>query len=306
MSLRLQAVEKKLGTFSLGPIDLELEAGERLAIIGPSGSGKSTLLRIIAGLMAPDGGRIYINGVDVTKAGPRERGVAMVFQSPALFPTYTVLENVAEPLRARGVDRKTAREAAMEALRRVGLSHLADRFPGQLSRGQQQRVSLARALVLNPKILLFDEPLASVDPPLRGELLPYIHEAARGKTVLYVTHDFEEATFLADKILVLIDGRPAAFGRAVEIFEKPPSPKVAQFLGYVNAVKAPCGVYYFRPWDVSAGSSYRGRVLAKWYRAGWYEVIVDVGGTAVRLYLPDEPKSGEIAFDVKRGVCYQE
>jgi len=304
MAVSIRAVKRNFGDFILGPIDLEVGRGERVAIVGPSGSGKSTLLRIVAGLVKPDEGRVYIDGRDVTMIEPWRRGIGFVFQSPALFPSLTVLENVAEPLISRGVSRQEAVRKAREVLEVLGLGHLAGRYPAQLSRGQQQRVSLARALVLEPPVLLLDEPLTALDAPLRGEVLPYIYEASKGRTVLYVTHDFEEATFIASRVVLLMDGQVAAQGDAVELFENPPAPKVAQFLGYVNWLKANCGLLYFRPWDVAPGSTYVGRVVAVWYKAGRYEVLAEVEGQHVRIVMPKPPQSDVFSFDVVKGKCF--
>ncbi|MGC8993945.1 MAG: ABC transporter ATP-binding protein [Pyrobaculum sp.] len=304
MSIELRGILKNFGEFVLGPVDLAVDRGERVAVVGPSGSGKSTLLRIIAGLSRPDKGRVYIDGVDVTDVEPWRRGVGVVFQSPALFPSMTVLENVAEPLLSRGVGRGEAFSRAREVLERLGLSKLAHRYPAQLSRGQQQRVSIARALAAEPRVLLFDEPLTALDIPLRGEVLPYIYEASRGRTVLYVTHDFEEATYIAERVVVLMEGRVAADGGAVELFENPPNPRVAEFLGYSNKLPSGCGVLYFRPWDVKPGATYRGVVLAVWYRAGRHEVLVDVGGSRVRLIWPEKPPLDVVEFDVVKSRCF--
>jgi len=304
MALSLKAVKKTFGGFTLGPIDLEVGKGERVAVVGPSGSGKSTLLRVVAGFIKPDEGRVYIDGRDVTDVEPWRRGVGLLFQSPALFPSFTVLENVAEPLISRGVSKREAVEKARRLLEALGLSHLAGRYPAQLSRGQQQRVSLARALALEPPVLLLDEPLTALDPHLRGEVLPYIYDASKGRTVLYVTHDFEEATFIASRVVVLMEGRVAAQGDAVELFENPPTPEVAEFLGYVNKIKTECGHLYFRPWDAAPGSTYVGCVVAVWYKAGRYEVLVEVGGQHVRLVAAKPPQSGIMSFDVAKGKCF--
>ncbi|AAL62717.1 thiamine transport ATP-binding protein [Pyrobaculum aerophilum str. IM2] len=306
MSLELRGIVKSFGDFSLGPINLKIESGERVAVVGPSGSGKSTLLRIIAGLTPPNGGAVFINGTDATKTEPWRRGVGVVFQTPALFPSLTVLENVAEPLLSRGVSKGEAYGRARDVLVRLGLGDLVHRYPAQLSRGQQQRVSLARALVLEPQILLFDEPLTALDPPLRGEVLPYIYEASRGRTVLYVTHDFEEATFIARRVVVIMNGRVVADGDSVEIFENPPSSAVAEFLGYSNKLPADCGHLYFRPWDVRPGSGYRGRVIAVWYKAGKYEVLARVSDSYIRLHWPHKPPTDIIEFDIARGKCFRD
>lgn len=303
--LKLEDVEKRLGKFTLGPINLEVGAGERVALVGPSGSGKSTLLRVVAGLTRPDRGRVYIEGRDAGGLEPWQRNVGVVFQTPALFSSLTVLENVAEPLLARGWPRREARRRAKEVLDRLGLGGLADRHPPELSRGQQQRVALARAIALEPPILLLDEPLTALDPHLRSEILPYIYEASRGRTVLYVTHDFEEAAYFANRVVVLIDGRVAAAGGAVELFENPPNPAVAEFLGYVNKLRSSCGTLYFRPWDAAPGRTYAAKILSVVYKLGRYEVVgVAEGGTPVKLILPQRPTGEVVYFDVTHGVCF--
>lgn len=300
----LLGVEKKLGSFRLGPVDLKIGRGERIAVVGPSGSGKSTLLRILAGFLTPDRGRVLIDGVDVTHKKPWERGVGVVFQSPALFPSLTVLENVAEPLLARGVGKREAEERAREVLARLGLGGLEGRYPAELSRGQQQRVALARALVVEPSVLLLDEPLTALDAPLRGEVLPYIYEAARGRTVVYVTHDFEEAAYIAEKVAVVMGGKVAAYGGVVEVFEDPPAVEVARFLGYYNSVEAECGDLFFRPWDVEEGGPLEGEVVAYWYAGGRYEAVVRHGGRTLRLRLTSPP-GPRVRFRVVKGKCFK-
>ncbi|MEM4438732.1 MAG: ABC transporter ATP-binding protein [Pyrobaculum sp.] len=303
--LKLQNIEKFLGSFRLGPINLEIPKGQRLAVVGPSGSGKSTLLRIVAGLLKPDRGRIYIDNRDSTELEPWKRGVGVVFQTPALFPSLTVLENVAEPLLSHGWSRRDATRRALEVLERVGLRELARRYPPELSRGQQQRVSLARALALEPSVLLLDEPTTALDPHLRSEILPYIYEASRGRSMIYVTHDFEEAAYIADRVLVLINGKTAAEGGVVELFENPPSPEVAEFLGYVNKIRTRCGFLYFRPWDVAPGGPFAAKVLAVVYKLGRYEIIgVHEGGQSIRLMMQQRPVGDVVYFDVVHGKCF--
>ncbi|MEZ0318943.1 MAG: ABC transporter ATP-binding protein [Pyrobaculum sp.] len=300
----LQGVEKRLGSFRLGPIDLKIGRGERVAVVGPSGSGKSTLLRIVAGLLTPDRGKVLIDGTDVTNEKPWERGVGVVFQSPALFPSLTVFENVVEPLLARGLGRGEAEARAKEVLARLGLGGLEERYPAELSRGQQQRAALARALAVAPSVLLLDEPLTALDAPLRGEVLPYIYEAAKGRTVVYVTHDFEEAAYIAGKVVVIVGGKVAAVGGVAEVFEDPPTVEVAKFLGYYNSVEAECGELFFRPWDVELGGPLEGEVVAYWYAGGRYEAVVKHGGRTLRLRLPSPP-GPRVKFRVVKGKCFK-
>jgi len=196
-------------------IDLTVESGEVVALLGPSGCGKTTLLRLVAGLAAPTGGRLLLDGREIARPGwalpPEQRGLGMVFQDYALWPHLTVLGNVRFPLQMRRVPRRESQERARAALAQVGLAALADHRPAQLSGGQQQRVALARALVARPALLLFDEPLSNLDRDLREELCGEIGERLResGATALYVTHDRHEAEVLADRIIQLREGRVA-------------------------------------------------------------------------------------------------
>lgn len=301
MALRLEGLVKRFPGFQLGPLDLRLEAGARLAVVGPSGSGKTTLLRLVAGLARPDAGRIYLDGADVTGRRPWERDVALVFQSPALFPSFTVLENVVEPLLARGLGRREAEERALEALERLDLAPLARRYPPELSRGQQQRAALARALALRPRVLLLDEPLTALDPRLRDEVLPYLEEATRGRTTIYVTHDLEEASRM-DLLLVLMGGRAAALGPTVEVMERPPTREAARFLGYVNSLPAECGELLFRPWDVRPGGPHRGRVRSALYSEGRYRAVVELPTGPVTVLWP-EPPGDQLEFSIAHWVC---
>ena len=193
-------------------VDLAVAQGEFVTILGPSGSGKTTLLSLIAGLNRPTAGRIFIGGRDVTDAPAQERNIGLVFQSYALFPHMTVLENVLFPLGVRKINGAAARSQALEALKLVRLDGLQDRRPSQLSGGQQQRVALARAIVFKPDILLLDEPLGALDRKLREELQVELKQLQRtlGVTTILVTHDQEEALSLSDRIMVLNNGTHAA------------------------------------------------------------------------------------------------
>ncbi len=237
--IRLEAVSKRYGTVAaVDGVDLDVAQGEFVTILGPSGSGKTTLLSLIAGLNKPTSGRIFIGGRDVTEAPAQERNIGLVFQSYALFPHMTVLDNVLFPLGVRRIGGATARQQALEALSLVRLDGLQDRRPSQLSGGQQQRVALARAVVFKPDILLLDEPLGALDRKLREELQVELKQLQRtlGVTTLLVTHDQEEALSLSDRIMVLNHGRPQQVAAPTEAYLRPANRFVAEFLGIANFI----------------------------------------------------------------------
>jgi iron(III) transport system ATP-binding protein len=214
-------------------IDFTVDKGTLVTLLGPSGCGKTTTLRMIAGLDAPSGGRILIDGVDVTDLGPAERNVSMVFQSYALFPHLSVLANVSYGLLATGVPRAEAERRALSAMEGVGLAGYGARLPGELSGGQQQRVAVARSLVLEPSVLLFDEPLSNLDARLRRSMREEIRALQQrlGLTVVYVTHDQAEALAVSDRIVVMDGGRIAQAGTPQALYERPASAFVAGFMG---------------------------------------------------------------------------
>jgi NitT/TauT family transport system ATP-binding protein len=205
-SVQLHGVGKSFGAHvAMRDIDLEVPSGSFLTLLGPSGCGKTTTLRSIAGLLMPDRGTIRIDGEDVTRLPPHQRDLAMVFQSHALFPHMTVLDNVAFGLRMRGVDRRSRSSKAQQALELVGLGAMAGRYPHQLSGGQQQRVAIARALVVDPRVLLLDEPFGALDAFTREELWCILRDlwTEQRFNVILVTHDLRESVFLADTVYVM-------------------------------------------------------------------------------------------------------
>jgi ABC-type sugar transport system ATPase subunit len=233
-SVRLEGVIKRHGTTTvLHGIDLAIEPGEFFVLLGPSGSGKTTTLRILAGLESVSGGRVQMDGEDVTHREPGERDVAMVFQSYALYPHMSVGENIGFPLKMVGVKPPEIERQVKEAAARVNIGHLLGRRPGQLSGGQQQRCALARAIVRQPKLFLLDEPLSNLDAKLRLETRLELHALQRGlgTTTVYVTHDQEEAMTLADRIAVFMDGRIAQVGTPRDVFARPQTMEVAGFVG---------------------------------------------------------------------------
>lgn len=237
-SVHLEAISKSFGaTRILSGVDLEVAAGEFVTLLGPSGSGKTSTLMVAAGFTLPDHGRITVGDRDVTHVPPgRERDMGIVFQNYALFPHMTVAQNVAYPLKVRRLPRAEVSRRVDEALRLVQLDMLADRKPAKLSGGQQQRVALARALVFEPSVLLMDEPMGALDVRLKEELQWEIRRLQRelGATVIYVTHDQNEAMLLSDRIALMRDGRIEQCGSPQELYRHPKTLFAAQFLGDSN------------------------------------------------------------------------
>ncbi|WP_083454989.1 ABC transporter ATP-binding protein [Nostocoides japonicum] len=237
--LRLVGISKQFETFTaVHPMDLEVPGGSFFALLGPSGCGKTTTLRMVAGLEEPTGGRILIGEKDITSTKAYQRNVNTVFQSYALFPHMTILDNVAFGLKRRGV--KGANAAAQEALDLVQLSQVAGKKPAQLSGGMQQRVALARAIVNRPDVLLLDEPLGALDLKLRRQMQIELKriQSEVGLTFIHVTHDQEEAMTMADSIAVMNGGRIEQLADPATLYERPASTFVANFLGQSNLLQA--------------------------------------------------------------------
>ena len=274
MSIRIESVSKRFGAFeALHDVSLDVAAGELVALLGPSGSGKTTLLRVIAGLEVPDSGRVHVQGEDATERDPRERGVGFVFQHYALFKHMTIFENVAFGLRVRPRAVRPSgaaiRDRVMALLELVQLDWLADRYPHQLSGGQRQRIALARALAIEPKVLLLDEPFGALDAKVRRELrrwLRRLHDEIH-LTSVFVTHDQEEALEVADRVVLMNRGRIEQVGTPGDVYDNPATPFVYQFLGNVNLFEG----------RVSRGmADVSGRRLA----APEFEDVVDAVATA--------------------------
>jgi ABC-type Fe3+/spermidine/putrescine transport system ATPase subunit len=248
--VELRGVTKRFDdVVAVDSIDLAVRHGEFLSLLGPSGCGKTTTLRLIAGFDRPDEGQILIAGEDVVRLPPYRRVVNTVFQSYALFPHLTVLDNVAYGLKQRGLARGARKARAREALELVRLAELEGRKPRQLSGGQQQRVALARALVMEPKVLLLDEPLGALDLKVRKQLqieLKRIQETV-GITFVYVTHDQEEALAMSDRVAVMNAGRIEQLGLPREIYDHPATGFVADFIGETNFIRMDSSVVAIRP-----------------------------------------------------------
>ena len=237
IKVSVQGLAKRYGSVdALKPTHLEIRQGELLTLLGPSGSGKTTLLQMIAGLVDPSEGRLFIDGRDATRLSPGERGIGMVFQSYALFPHLTVRENVAYPLRMRKQDRATIEREVGRALEMVRMGAFGDRLPKELSGGQQQRIALARCFVYKPAVILLDEPLGALDKNLREHMQLEIRKLHRelGGTFVYVTHDQEEALTLSDRICLMNQAQVEQVGTPNEMYDRPVSRFAARFIGHSN------------------------------------------------------------------------
>jgi putative spermidine/putrescine transport system ATP-binding protein len=239
--LETHAIAKRFGRVeAVRALDLRIEQAEFFALLGPSGSGKTTMLRILAGLEAPDAGRVLINGREITRLPPYARNLGMVFQDFLLFPHRTVAENIVFPLRMQGRSRGEQAQQLAWVLDLVRLKGLEERFPHQLSGGQKQRVALARGLVARPSLLLLDEPLANLDRELRREMEVEVrrYQQDLGIPFIYVTHNQEEALTLSDRIAVMHEGRIEQVGPKLEIYHRPATRFVAAFVGAPNRLRA--------------------------------------------------------------------
>jgi len=248
MGIAVNGITKRFGQFTaLDDVSIDVPAGSLTALLGPSGSGKSTLLRVIAGLERPDSGRVLLDGADVTAFPPQRRGVGFVFQHYAAFRHMTVYENVAFGMRVRRRPKAEIRERVQELLRLVQLEAFGKRYPAQLSGGQRQRMGLARALAVDPGVLLLDEPFGALDARVRKELriwLRRLHDETH-TTTLIVTHDQEEAMDVADQIVLMNHGKVEQVGNPRELYEDPANEFVMGFVGPVNRI----GESFVRPHD---------------------------------------------------------
>jgi iron(III) transport system ATP-binding protein len=238
-SVRFEGVGKRFGKVTaLEPLTLDIAPGTLVTLLGPSGCGKTTTLRLIAGLESASEGRILIGGHDVTHLAATYRRVSMVFQSYALFPHMTVLENVAYGLRVKRLPKADVQAQAEEGLALVGLTGFGARLPSELSGGQQQRVAVARAIVLEPEVLLLDEPLSNLDAKLRRHVREEIRQIQQrlGLTAVYVTHDQEEAMAVSDRIIVMKNAEIAQEGSPHDLYDRPASAFIADFIGDANLI----------------------------------------------------------------------
>jgi len=295
------------GSVAVEALNLDLDRGELVALLGPSGCGKTTTMRAIAGLMKPMSGRITLDGRDITRVAPNKRGIGLVFQSYALFPHLTVFENVAFGLRLQGVAKDEIARRVTAALASVGLASFAERQPKALSGGQQQRVALARSIVVEPKLLLLDEPLSNLDARLRLEMRSELSRLQKelGITMIYVTHDQSEALALADRIVVMRQGRIEQIDTPANIYERPVSGFVAEFIGFENTFALKQGALVsgkgslpvagapdahglaWRPRTVVLGQgAHEGRVIGASYLGETVEYLIDSAAGPIKAETP--------------------
>jgi putative spermidine/putrescine transport system ATP-binding protein len=304
--LELVHLTKRYGaTTAVDSIDLKVPAGGYCCLLGPSGCGKTSTLRMIAGHESATEGDILIGPTNVTDLAPAKRGTAMMFQSYALFPHLSCVDNVAFSLKMKGVDKATRRQKAMEFLELVAMTPYAERVPAQLSGGQQQRVALARALVTDPQILLLDEPLSALDPFLRVRMRAELRRFQRQLNIpfIHVTHGQDEALALADLVVVMNKGRIEQTATPRELFEKPATEFIARFLGGHNVIETPTGPVAVRADRITlrrgngSGANdarFVAAVRAVEYQGAHYQVSLDRPGTPeLMAVVSDEQFAGD-------------
>jgi putative spermidine/putrescine transport system ATP-binding protein len=306
-ALVLRGLHKRFGDVAaVDGVDLEVRQGEFITLLGPSGSGKTTTLRMIAGFTAQSAGSIEIDGVDMSHVPPHRRDVGMIFQNYALFPHMTAAENVAFPLEMRRAGRPEIKRRVGDALALVKLEDFGSRYPRQLSGGQQQRIALARAVVFNPRLLLMDEPLGALDKKLREALQLEIMHISRqlGATVIYVTHDQEEALVMSDRIAIFSNGRIEQLGRGDDLYDRPVSLFVADFIGESNILRGRFerdtqGAWLARDdarWRVGGAQAERAGV------ADGARAAIVVRPERLRIVDPDDAAGGSAAVNMIRAT----
>ncbi|WP_181933460.1 ABC transporter ATP-binding protein [Pyrobaculum aerophilum] len=302
-------ISKSFGDLEvLKGLSVNVESAELFVILGPSGGGKTTFLNIVAGLLRPESGEIYIAGRLVENSRdiytpPERRNIGYVFQSYALYPHMTAYDNIAFPLKMARWSKKDIDKAVKEVAEMLNIRDVLHKKPAQLSGGQRQRVAIARAIVKRPTLLLMDEPFSNIDPVLRENVRVEIKRLLKdlGITTLMVTHDREEAYSLADRLSVLIDGRFAQIGRPDEVYSAPCCVEVARFLGY-NLVSADGSSLGFRAEDVEiGGGDLSGEVLSSEYKGRYWVVYIKYNGYVIKAYHDAPIKEGaKVKFSIRR------
>lgn len=297
--LEIKNIEKSFGKIEvLKGISMSIDRGEFVCFLGPSGCGKTTLLRIIAGLEELNNGNVILGDNEITKLSPAKRNLGMVFQSYALFPNMTAYKNIEFGLKSKKYKKKEIKEKIKKILEIVDLIHVADKYPNEMSGGQQQRISLARAIALEPNILLLDEPLSALDAKVRESLRKEIKNIQKKMriTTIMVTHDQEEALTMADKIIVMNGGEVMQIGTPEEIYKKPANRFVANFIGKINFLNDIEGEsVLIRPEELLYSEKEKvgytqGEIIQIEFRGAFYRVSLDIGGEEVLLDLLSKEK----------------
>lgn len=337
-----KGVTKLFGkTLAVDELNLGIEQGEFFSLLGPSGCGKSTTLRMLAGFIAPSTGAIHVHDRDVTLLPPEARDIGIVFQNYAIFPHMTVFDNIAFGLVERGDDRSTIKHKVEAALEQVGLSGYGERYERELSGGQKQRVALARVLVIEPEILLLDEPLSALDKKMREEMKFWIKNIQKsvGITTIYVTHDQSEALTMSDRIAVMNQGRVLQIGTPIEIYEAPGSRFIAEFIGESNllsgrmngdgqvdigGVPVPLGAgtqiapsgqsvdllvrpeqIRLEPTDVDEAPRLRGRIVDEVYQGSLRRYRVETMGQTVTVEVPNRPELAHLPIGAEVALYWR-
>lgn len=285
--VEIKNISKRYSDFSLRNISLELEKGKILTLMGESGSGKTSILRIISGLDFPDSGKVLISGRDITEIGPGKRNVGMVFQDLALFPHMTAYDNIAYGLRSLRYKESRIEQMVSNISETLRISSLLEKFPGNISGGEKQRVAMARSLVMEPDLLLMDEPMSSLDPGLRNDIMVEIKSISRklDQTIIYVTHDVTEGLFLGDSIVYIDNGEVVRKGSPEEIWNNPESEKLARFLGFniikVNGKKVAVGPEEI---EIVENSELTGKILGYGFEGQGYRLDIELAdGQKIRV-----------------------
>lgn len=289
MYLQLKDLTKKFDNLiAVNGINISINKGELVSLLGPSGCGKTTTLKMIGGFLHPNKGEIILDGIDITNLEPEKRPITTVFQSYALFPHMNVSENIGYGLKyKKEYSKAEKRERVEEMLEMVGLKDFATQNVTKLSGGQQQRVALARALILNPKVLLLDEPFSNLDAKLRIRMRNEIKELQKkiGITMIFVTHDQEEALSISDRIVIMNKGTVEQIGSPKEIYKTPKNEFVADFIGRVNIIKEDDKLVFIRPESVTItdeDTGYKGQIIQKQYMGPYTIYFVKIGDDIIQ------------------------
>ena len=291
--VEIRNISRRYSDFAIDNVSFEIEKGDILTLMGESGSGKTSILRMVSGLDMQDSGEIIISGRNVTGIQAGKRNVGLIFQDLALFPHMTAYDNIAYGLRAKRYRESVIQDKVQEISKTLRISSLLKKYPGTISGGEKQRVAMARSLVTSPDILLMDEPMSSLDPGLRNDIMVEIKSISRklGQTIIYVTHDVNEGLFLGDSVVFIANGRVVRKGKPEEIWENPESEGLARFLGY-NILTINEEKIAVRPEDIeiSGNGNISGTLLGYGYEGKGYRIKVELeNGEKIEMHAKELP-----------------